>query len=249
VSTIDEPLPLTGERTVPGIKHENYWFRRHEAAYRYLLPHAQGRVVLEIGCGEGYGTAMLAGVASRVVGLDYDPATIEHAAARYPAAAFVRANLAALPVRGAAFDVVASLQVIEHVWDHRQFVGECLRALRPGGALLVTTPNRLTFSPGPAAPRNPFHTHEFVAAELAELLTGCGAVVEQLLGLHAGPRVRRLDEVHGGSVVDAQLALAPSAWSAELARDVAAVRAADFTLSGERLDACLDLVAIARRPG
>ena len=77
-------LGLTGERTVPGIWHENYWFRRHEAAYEFLLPYARVRTVLDVGCGEGYGAARFAEVASRVIGLDYDAATVGHATTRYP---------------------------------------------------------------------------------------------------------------------------------------------------------------------
>src|SRR4051812_178134 len=74
-------LPLTGERTVPGIPAENYWFRRHEAAYEFALSHVRGRV-LEVGCGEGYGTAVLATAADAVLGIDYDQLTIAHATAR-----------------------------------------------------------------------------------------------------------------------------------------------------------------------
>ena len=152
-----------GERTVPGIPAENYWFRRHEAAYEFALPYVAGRSVLEVGCGEGYGTALLASSAGRVLGVDYDALTVAHAAASYPRASFVRANLAALPVPSASVDVLTTLQVVEHVWNHPEFVQECLRVLRPGGLLLVTTPNRLTFSPGLDEPVNPFHTREFTA--------------------------------------------------------------------------------------
>ena len=63
-------LPLTGERTVPGIAEENYWFRRHEVVYRALLSHCAGRDVLEAGAGEGYGADMIADVANKVTGLD-----------------------------------------------------------------------------------------------------------------------------------------------------------------------------------
>ncbi len=243
----DASLPLTGERTLPGIASENYWFRRHEAAYAFAQDLVYGRDVLEIGCGEGYGTAMLAVHARLVIGLDYDEPTVAHAAARYPEALFAKGNLAALPVRSGAFDVVAALQVIEHVWDQPQFVGECLRALRPGGSLLLTTPNRLTFSPGTDAPRNPFHTREFAAGELAALLTSRGADVTRVLGLHAGPRLRALDAAYGGSFTAAQLAAPPEHWSERLTRDVAGVRTADFTLAGDGLETCLDLVVVARR--
>lgn len=243
-------LPLTGERTVPGIAEENYWFRRHEAAYEWLLPIVAGLRVLEVGCGEGYGTAMLAGSAASIVGVDYDALTATHAAATYPRAAFVRGNLAALPFADGSFDALVTLQVIEHVWNHREFVAECLRVLRPGGVLVVTTPNRLTFSPGSDVPLNPFHTKEFTAAELAQLLARGGFEVTDVFGLHAGPRLVALDEQYE-NFVDAQIAAPPSEWPAALASDVARVRTSDFVVAeatARDVDESLDLVVLARRP-
>jgi SAM-dependent methyltransferase len=248
----DQPapsLPLTGERTVPGIPEENYWFRRHEVAYRFALPFVAGKRVLEVGCGEGYGTALLASAAAEIIGLDYDALTIAHAATRYPEPCFVRGNLAALPLPSGSVDAVATLQVIEHVWNHDEFLSECRRVLRPGGLLLVTTPNRLTFSPGLEAPVNPFHTKEFTAAELAGLLTGNGFDVAHSLGLHAGARLATMDARYGGSFVDAQLAGPPDEWSERLRADVEFVAADDFVIDADRdVDASLDLVLLATRP-
>jgi SAM-dependent methyltransferase len=244
------PLPLTGERTVPGIPEENYWFRRHEIAYEYAVAHVGGRV-LEVGCGEGYGTARLASAAEYVLGVDYDGLTVAHAAATYRQARFVRGNLAALPVAGAAVDVLATLQVIEHVWDHGQFVDECFRVLRPGGRLLMTTPNRLTFSPGQDAPSNPFHTVEFTAAELVALVERRGFRIDRVCGVHPGSRLTGLDAEYGGSFVDAQLLTPPDRWSAGLRADVASIRSDDFAvLRGDErnVDASLDLVILATRP-
>lgn len=246
------PLPLTGERTVPGIAAENYWFRRHQAAYEFARPYASERDVLEVGCGEGYGTALLAVESARVIGVDYDALTIAHAARTYPQAVFVRANLAALPVPDTSIDLLATLQVIEHVWNHPEFLRECRRALRPDGLLLVTTPNRLTFSPGLAEPVNPFHTKEFSATELADLLARCGFVVESLRGLHAGRRLTDLDAVHGGSFVNAQLERPPQDWPTGLWDDVASVTSADFEIrtdSVRDVDGSLDLVLLARPTG
>jgi SAM-dependent methyltransferase len=244
-------LQLTGERTVPGIPHENYWFRRHEAAYLWVEPMAAGRTVLEVGCGEGYGTALLARSAARIVGIDYDAVTAAHAAATYPQARFVRANLAALPIADESVDVVVTLQVIEHVWNHDEFVRECLRVLRPGGRLIVSTPNRLTFSPGLDAPVNPFHTKEFTAAELSELLVRCGFCAEHVLGLHRGARIAALDDRYD-TFVDAQLARPPQEWSTELQTDVTAITTADFPIESYELrdvDESLDLITVVRRPG
>jgi len=243
-------LPLTGERTVPGIPAENYWFRRHEAAYQFALPYVAGRSVLEVGCGEGYGTALLASSAGRVLGVDYDALTVAHAAASYPQVCFVRANLAALPVASACVEVLATLQVIEHVWNHPEFVLECLRVVRPGGLLLVTTPNRLTFSPGRDAPINPFHTHEFTAAELSELLSRCGFAVDTVLGVHPSPRLSALDTEYGDFVA-AQLAAPAQQWSAKLREAVAGIGTGDFSILAadvHGVDKALDLVVLARRP-
>ncbi|PRY42829.1 methyltransferase family protein [Umezawaea tangerina] len=243
------PLPLTGERTVPGIDVENYWFRRHEAAYLDLLRYCADAVVLEAGCGEGYGARLIARRAARVVALDYDAFTAAHVGAAYPELDVVRGNLASLPLRTASVDVVANLQVVEHLWDQEQFVAECVRVLRPGGRLLMTTPNRLTFSPGLDKPHNPFHTRELAPDELRELLTVDGLRVEVLAGLRHGARLRELDAALGGSIIDAQVdvVLSGGQWSPELLAAVTSVRSDDFDLTTDDLDTSLDLVAVAVR--
>jgi SAM-dependent methyltransferase len=238
-------LRLTGERTLPDIAEENYWFRRHEAAYLLLSPVVSGGSLLEVGAGEGYGAALLASQAAFTCALDYDASAIHHLSQRYPLLHAVRANLAALPFVSGSFDFVVSLQVIEHVWDHRQFLRECGRVLVPGGQLVLSTPNRLTFSPGSDVPLNPFHTHEFVAAELVSLVSSCGFSAISVLGLHPSARLRGLDAKYGG-FVSAQLAIGSESWSAELAADVASVTSDDFSLSSSDLDASLDLIVLAR---
>ncbi|ANY05671.1 class I SAM-dependent methyltransferase [Pseudonocardia sp. HH130630-07] len=245
-------LPLTGERTVPGIAAENYWFRRHEVVYTAIVPGCASAVVLEAGCGEGYGADLLAGTARRVLALDYDPATVAHVRTRYPRVAVARANLVALPVPDRAIDVLVSLQVIEHLWEQERFLAECRRVLRPGGTLLVSTPNRITFSPGRDTPLNPFHTRELDAGELAGLTRDAGFADVAVRGLHHGPRLRALDERHPGGLIGAQTALALSGepWPSGLVADVAAVRATDFELGeagGRDLDASLDLLVTATR--
>ena len=249
----DDALPLTGERTVPGLAEENYWFRRHEVVYERLAPRCAGRDVLEAGCGEGYGADLIADVARRVIGLDYDESAVAHVKARYPRVEMLHGNLASLPLPNAAVDVVVNFQVIEHLWDQGQFVAECLRALRPGGVLLMSTPNRITFSPGRDTPINPFHTRELNAAELTELLTAAGFRIESVYGVFHGRRLAELDARHGGSIIDAQIAraLAEAPWPAELLADVASVTTDDFDLveaADRDVDESLDLVAIAVRP-
>ncbi|GAB4584230.1 class I SAM-dependent methyltransferase [Nocardia sp. IFM 10818] len=251
--TPTDPLPLTGERTVPGIAEENYWFRRHEIAYVRLLQRCEGKIVLEAGSGEGYGANMIADVAERVIGLDYDDSAVAHVRAKYPRVEMVQGNLAELPLDDESVDVVVNFQVIEHLWDQAQFMREVLRVLRPGGTLLISTPNRITFSPGRDTPLNPFHTRELNAAELTELCVEAGFRVELMAGVFHGSALRALDEKWGGSIIDAQIerAVAGEPWPAELAADVAAVATDDFELladSEAEIDASLDLVAIAVKP-
>ncbi|KKB97681.1 class I SAM-dependent methyltransferase, partial [Mycobacterium nebraskense] len=201
----------------------------------------------------GYGADLIAGVARRVVAVDYDEAAVAHVRTRYPRVEVMRANLAELPLPDASVDIVVNFQVIEHLWDQAQFVAECARVLRRGGQLMVSTPNRITFSPGRDTPINPFHTRELNAAELAELLVDAGFRDVSVSGLFHGPRLRKMDARHGGSIIDAQIerALADAPWPAELAADVVAVTCDDFEMvqSGCRdIDDSLDLIAIAVAP-
>lgn len=255
VSSSVPVMPLTGERTVPDLAEENYWFRRHEVVYRRLVDHCRDRDVLEAGAGEGYGADLIADVARRVIGLDYDESSVAHIRARYPRIEMLHGNLAALPLPDASVDVVVNFQVIEHLWDQGQFVAECLRVLRPGGVLLMSTPNRITFTPGSDVPLNPFHTRELNAAEMTELLTEQGFVMEAMLGVYHGAGLRALDARYGGSIIQAQIdrAVADAPWPADLLADVAAVTIDDFDLLDAAaaeidIDDSLDLVAIAVRP-
>ncbi len=248
-------MALTGERTVPGLAEENYWFRRHEVVYRRLADRCVGRDVLEAGSGEGYGADLIADVARHVIGLDYDESAVAHVRARYPRVDMRQGNLAELPLPSASIDVVVNFQVIEHLWDQGQFVAECLRVLRPSGVLLMSTPNRITFSPGRDTPVNPFHTRELNAAELTELLESAGFTIEAMLGVFHGERLVELDARHGGSIIDAQIAraLADAPWPDDLLADVTSVSIDDFDVveTGRRdrnIDDSLDLVAIAVRP-
>jgi SAM-dependent methyltransferase len=264
---------LVGERTVPQLRHENYWFRRHEIAYLALAPTIVaeadrsgdfGRsatepghqaVVVEAGCGEGYGVALLnrAGV-GRLAALDYDPNALRHAQQAYPEVPgrALRTNLAHLPLADGCAAAVVSFQVLEHLWTPWEFLAECARVLRPGGLLVLSTPNRPTFSPGLGRgqkPANPYHVREFDAAELVETVAG-HLEVEQVLGVSPGRRLAGWEAEHG-SLVAAQLAAPHQEWSKELAAQVESVRAGDFTLApmtdadDERV---LDLVVLARRP-
>ena len=260
-------LPLTGERTVPGVPEENYFFRRHEVVYSACLrwyAAAAGprppagtrppgpRSVLDAGSGEGYGGALLAAAApgATVVGVDYDGASVTHAALAHGGGrtAYVRGALTALPLGDATCDLAVSLQVLEHIWTPAALLGEVVRVTRPGGVIVLSTPNRLTFSPGLGRrerPANPFHCREYdpaeLAAELARWAPSCH--LSSLAGVRHGPRLRAWESEHG-PLVGAQQAAPPDRWTAGLARLVAGVEAADFEIGAADLDGSLDLVAV-----
>jgi SAM-dependent methyltransferase len=242
----DEPLPVTGERTSPGIREENYWFQRHVVAYRFAAGRLRGARVLDAGCGEGYGTDILARTAESVVGVDLDSGVVRRAARRYPRASFEPADIVSLPYPADSFDGVVSLQVIEHVAQPASFLQECARVLRPGGTMVLSTPNRLTFSHDGI--RNPFHTFEFSPGELAALMRQHFEGVEALGTFH-GWRLQLLDGLLRKPFPERLLAQPAPEWPRWLRETVGRVRPEDFRVRRTGLDRSLDLVAVARRPG
>ena len=242
--TAPEALQLTGERTLPGIPEENYWFQRHVVAYRFAAGLVRGRAVLDAGCGEGYGTAMLGEAAASVVGLDLEPDVVDHARAAYPDVRFEAGDLLSLPYPDAAFDGVVSLQVIEHLHRPIEFVSECARVLKPGGVFVCATPNRITFSP--EGIRNPFHTVEFSAADLRAVLEP-KFTIERVAGTFHGPRLRLMELPIRTSFWERQIAQPVPEWPGWLRRAVARVTPGDFRIRDGTIDASLDLIAVARR--
>src|SRR5246127_2221097 len=112
------PLSLTGERTLPDVPAENYWYRRHLVVYEWIARRVAGRRVLEMACGEGYGADVLAGVARSVHAVDANPEAYEHARLRYlrDNLTFERGLVEEVGEPG-AYDAVTFLQTIEHVFD------------------------------------------------------------------------------------------------------------------------------------
>jgi SAM-dependent methyltransferase len=249
-------LELTGERTLPGIPDETYWFERHVVAYDLaadLVRHERPDVVLDAGCGEGYGLAQLAAAgAQRVVGVDLEAPVVEHVRATYAARdARIEAHVAELmelPLADDEVDLTVSFQVIEHLHDIPGYLRSLRRVTRPGGTVLIATPNRLTFTPGSDVPVNPFHTREFTAGELRAELTAAGFEVTRMLGVHHGPRLRRVETELGRPFTELLVEGAPSRWPGWLRELVHQVEASWFLTSPDRLDASLDLVATCRVP-
>ena len=241
------PLALTGERTLPDVPEENYWFARHLVVYEWIAAQVAGSRVVDMACGEGYGSDVLARAgAAEVVGVDANPEAHEHARLRY-----VRDNLRFVRTMIETFDepcdALVFLQTIEHVQDPGAVLARFRKLVGPNGVVFVSTPNVLTLAP-PGAERsgNPWHVYEYRPEEFDALCRSHFGSVRMYGLFHA----RKL-AIHGVALrlgwdaVHARLGLTKHFYD----RFVPAIDARDFALrpgSARELRGALDLVAVLR---
>jgi SAM-dependent methyltransferase len=235
------PLPLTGERTLPDVPEENYWYRRHLAVYEWIAPRVHGLRVVDLACGEGYGSNVLAESAGDVVGVDANPEAHEHARLRY-----VRPNLrferALVEAYGEPRDAVVFLQTIEHIQDPGALLAGFARV---APVSYVSTPNRLTLAPaGADKSDNPWHLREYTADEYRELLAPHFEAVEIFGLFHARKlRVHEIAIKLGWDRLHPLVRLTKPFYG----RFVPAIAASDFELRAEEecdLDRALDFIAV-----
>ena len=234
------PLSLTGERTLPDVPEENYWFQRHLAVYRWIAERVAGLDVVDMACGEGYGTAELARRAAQVTGVDANPEAFEHARLKYtrPGVSFERDLVQSW---SGECDAVVFLQTIEHVKEPEKVLAH-FKAMAP--LAFVSTPNVLTLAPaGAEKSDNPWHLREYRAEEFRAL---CERVYDKVdvYGLfHA--RKLRLHELAlraGWDGVHSTLGITKPFYD----RFTPAISARDFVLRRGDLDRALDFVAVLR---
>jgi SAM-dependent methyltransferase len=241
------PLTLTGERTLPDVPAENYWFRRHLAVYQWAADRLAGGRVIDMASGEGYGSDELARSASEVVGVDANPEAFEHARARYrrPNLRFER-GLVETYGRPASFDAVVFLQTIEHVQDPVAVLAHLRSLLAPGGVAYISTPNVLTLAgPGVAKSDNPWHLREYTAAEFERLCRTAFERVELLGVFHARKlRAHELALKLGWDRIHRSLRISRPFYD----RFTAAITSTDFAVRHGGCSAALDFVAVCQ-PG
>ena len=239
------PLHLTGERTLPDVPEENYWYQRHLVVYEWIAERVAGRRVVDLACGEGYGSAVLARRAARVVGVDANPEAYEHARLKYtrePVLSFER-NM--IELWQGDVDCVVFLQTIEHVQDPDAVLDHVRDLIGPGGVAFVSTPNLLTLAPeGAEKSGNPWHVKEYRPEEYRALCERHFGSVE-LYGLHHARKLRwhqlaieraRWDDVHRA------LRITKPFYD----RFTPAISARDFALRLDDLQRALDFVAVLR---
>ena len=163
-------LPFTGERFIPGTRGEiwiEHWHRYHFAS-RWV----KGAKVLDLACGEGYGSALLARHAESIMGVDVSQQAIDHAQRAYGMlrnARFSVGSATAIPAPDASFDVAISFETLEHIHEQEEFLAELDRVLKPGGVLLISCPNKAEYT-DKRGTQNEFHVKELYRPELDALI-------------------------------------------------------------------------------
>ena len=232
------PLELTGERTLPDVPAENYWFRRHLAVYEWAAERCAGLRVIDMACGEGYGAAVLARRARQVTGVDANPQALEHARLKYnrPGLRFVRDLVEGYEE---PCDAIVFLQTVEHVRNPGALL---TRFKEMADTVFVSTPNLLTLAPpGAEKSDNPWHLREYRAEEFRALCESVFDRVEVLGLFHARKlKAHELALRVGWDSVHSTLRITKPFYD----RLVPAISARDFVLRSDRLERALDFVAV-----
>ena len=193
-----EEMANTGERILLE-KESPLMIARHFCAYRFAKDFVFNKDILDIGCGEGYGSYFLAGFAKKVRAIDYDKEIISYAKNKYQKdnLGFYAIEAKDLSSFSNKFNAICSFQVIEHIPGTDFFLEQIKNLLAENGIFICSTPNRLDASPNGDTPLNRFHVKEYLINEFKELLGTHFSKVE-VFGLKRGKRLnfyRRLKKI------------------------------------------------------
>lgn len=169
MTSVNAAMQFTGERFVPWLNGQI----AYEHMHRYVAVRSlcSGKCVLDVASGEGYGSALLASVATSVVGIDVDEESVEHARDAYPLTnlRFEMSNATALPLDDGSIDVVICFETLEHLSEHDALIREFKRVLVSDGLLVISSPNKAVYS-DEADYSNPHHVRELYYADFVDLL-------------------------------------------------------------------------------
>jgi GT2 family glycosyltransferase/ubiquinone/menaquinone biosynthesis C-methylase UbiE len=214
-------MQFTGERYVP--TEDGRIQLEHYHRYATVLDLVAGKDVLDVACGEGYGSAMMAGVASTVTGIDIADEAVQHAIATYRQTnlQYRQGSATALDLPDASFDVVVSFETIEHLAEQEEMLRELRRVLRPSGLLVISSPNRPVYSEE-SGEHNEFHVRELDFNEFDALLKQqfgaihylgqrmlMGSVIQPLEGQ---PESYRAWHLEGGAMVPGAAGLSDAVY-------------------------------------
>jgi SAM-dependent methyltransferase len=164
-------LPFTGERLTTDLPQSQI---EAEHLHRYLLARkfCADKRILDIACGEGYGSNILSQVAECVVGIDIDETTINHARNNYHREnlSFKTGDACNIPCSDGQFDVIVSFETIEHLTDHDSFLKELKRLINNDGLLIISSPDKNVYS-GPTKNKNPFHLNELDKLSFIDIIS------------------------------------------------------------------------------
>jgi SAM-dependent methyltransferase len=153
-------------------------FWEHVLRYHFACRYVRGCEVVDIACGEGYGTAALAKIAKSCIGFDCATEVVAHARSKYGIDARV-GHAESIPLADASADAVVTFETIEHISNPAIFLNEIFRILKPGGRLIISTPNKPLYNK--AEPKNLYHLSEMDRSEFTALLADKYAV-DSILG-------------------------------------------------------------------
>ena len=190
----DHSLKFNGRRVVEEKVPDHLW-TDHTSRYAFATKYIQGKIVLDIACGTGYGSRILKtqGNAQKVIGIDISPEAVAFARSRYKldSIEFMIGSITDISLQSDSFDVVVSFETIEHVNEQKKALLELIRVLKNGGTLIISTPNRKLSSPGKsilAHPDNPFHLIEYTKEEFINFLSSYIKIIE----IYGQRRINRL---------------------------------------------------------
>lgn len=164
-------LQDTGERIIPPKEGEvSFVYERHKFTYFFATQYVENKQVLDVGCGTGYGCKILAEKAYFVYGIDYNFDALKYCREFFsaPNICYSQMDSNCLSFGKSSFDVEVTFQVIEHMSDVNAFLRELKRVVKPGGYIIISTPNR----PKPLRSKsvNPFHENEMDFEDFQDLM-------------------------------------------------------------------------------